>query len=249
MLVAFLLSKRLLMPLVPADRSLAPITGGAVVAGWEVQEQGCSVHGDGFRCDAGHARGVFETSRPTLAGAACVPGDVRGRCGGLADGAGSARAPDEATTAAFLALYAYDAAWLGSSPPPPPSVAYVTVRWPDGTGSMSVSPRSAAAGSARTFTFTYTAAGHGILAGGQLSLVIPPGWTPPSLTGPAGYITASVFGPPSISGRTITVKLSHRGDQLAPGATLAITYATASAPSSPGTFTFSASQQTADPER
>ena len=156
-----------------------------------------------------------------------------------------ARAPDEATTAAFQALYAYDAAWLGSSPPPPP-VAYVTVRWPDGTGSMSVSPRSAAAGSARTFTFTYTAAGYGILPGGQLSLVIPPGWTPPSLTGPAGYITASVFGPPSISGRTITVRLSQRGDQLAPGATLAITYATASAPSSPGTFTFSASQQTAE---
>lgn len=95
-----------------------------------------------------------------------------------------------------------------------------------------------------TLTFSYTAGECALGQGSQVSLVIPPGWAPPSLTGSDSHVTASLFGPPSVSGRTVTVGLRQRGAFLKPGMTLAITYASAVPPASPGAYTFSASEQT-----
>ncbi len=149
-----------------------------------------------------------------------------------------ARAPGRQTVDSFLA---------SARPLPyghllPVSPADVSVSCP--AGSMSASPHAVTAGSTSTLIFTYRAGSCGIGAGGQLSLVIPSGWTPPSLTGPAGDITVSRFSPPSLSGSTITITVPQEGDVLAPGETLTITYATAVAPGSPGPFTFSTSEQT-----
>jgi hypothetical protein len=81
----------------------------------------------------------------------------------------------------------------------------VTVYARDGSGTMTVSPRTVAARSiGNTLTFTY-AAGSGGLSGGEITLVVPSGWSAPSTAGHAGGYVTSTCGTVSLSGRTIVV--------------------------------------------
>jgi Subtilase family/Divergent InlB B-repeat domain/PASTA domain len=76
---------------------------------------------------------------------------------------------------------------------------------PDGSGSMSVSPTAVTAGSTgHTLTFTYAVASGGI-SGGALTLLVPSGWSAPSLTSTAAGYTTTRKGGLSVSGQTITI--------------------------------------------
>jgi hypothetical protein len=117
----------------------------------------------------------------------------------------------------------------------------------DGSGTLTVKPRSALLGSAgNTLTFRYKAPTTGALAGGTLQIVVPAGWSPPStLATDPGDVTAN-GGAVSVSGMTITVT----GVTLAPGASLKIVYGGtggggpgATAPSTAGASHFHASEQ------
>jgi hypothetical protein len=102
---------------------------------------------------------------------------------------------------------------LGSSPA-------VVVYAHDGSGTMTVSPAKARAGtSGNTLTFTYKAAAGGI-ANGNLTIVVPAGWSAPSVTATApGYVTAN-HGTVTVPGGTILVS----GLTLAGGATVTVVY-------------------------
>src|SRR5207248_3000867 len=91
---------------------------------------------------------------------------------------------------------------------------------PDGSGTLTTPTASVLAGSAgNTVVFTYTAATGGT-TNGAVTVVVPSGWSAPSLTGTnAGSTTAST-GTVGVAGQTITVS----GVTLAAGATLTITY-------------------------
>ena len=126
---------------------------------------------------------------------------------------------------------------------------------PDGSGTMVVSGTTAVAGSTgNSFTFSF-AAGTGInMDGGEVTLVIPSGWTTPQTTtsSSAGYISltsnpTNKFSIGTISGSgpwTIPIN-------CAPGAgndpTFVLTYAgggnKVTAPSSAGTYTFTTQQK------
>jgi hypothetical protein len=106
-------------------------------------------------------------------------------------------------------------------------------------GTMTVSPGTVMAVHPGTLTFTYRAPAHGLARSGEVTLLVPPGWTPPSVTpGNAGY-TTSRPGAVAVSGRRITVT----GARLAPGQPLEITYRPTAAPPAAGTSVFAASDR------
>jgi hypothetical protein len=106
-------------------------------------------------------------------------------------------------------------------------------------GTMSVSPGRVMASHPGTLTFTYRAPTHGLARSGEVTLLVPPGWTPPSVTpGQAGYATSRP-GAASVSGRRITVT----GAKLGPGQPLVITYRPTAAPQAAGTSVFAASER------
>jgi len=113
---------------------------------------------------------------------------------------------------------------------------------PDGAGTLRLTPRTAAVGSiGNTLTFTYHAPSTGALVDGSVQIVVPSGWSPPSvLATDPGAVTASK-GTVSVLGMTITVS----GVNLAPGAALTLVYGAtggggpgATAPSSAGSKHF-----------
>lgn len=107
------------------------------------------------------------------------------------------------------------------------------------TGTMTVAPTTVTAFSPGTLTFTYQPPASGMASPGEVMLMVPPGWTPPSTSpGTAGY-TTSTPGALSISGRQITVT----GLALNPGQALAITYRPAAAPRAAGPSVFGASER------
>ena len=107
------------------------------------------------------------------------------------------------------------------------------------TGAMTVAPTTVAASRPGTLTFTYQPPASGLASPGEVTLMVPPGWTPPSTApGEAGY-TTSRPGALSISGRQITVT----GLALGPGQALAITYRATAAPRAAGPSVFAASER------
>ena len=107
------------------------------------------------------------------------------------------------------------------------------------TGTMTVSPVTVTASRPGTLTFTYRAPAHGLAPSGEVTLLVPRGWTPPSpAPGTAGYTTSSP-GAVSVSGRRITVT----GATLARGQSLVITYRPTAAPQAAGTSVFAASER------
>jgi len=120
-----------------------------------------------------------------------------------------------------------------------PSPTNGTPRQPRRAGTMTVSPGTVMASHPGTLTFTYRAPAHGLARSGEVTLLVPPGWTPPSATpGKAGY-TTSRPGAVTVSGRRITVT----GAKLAPGQPLVITYRPTAAPPAAGTSVFAASER------
>jgi hypothetical protein len=124
----------------------------------------------------------------------------------------------------------------------------VQVLAPDGSGTMVSDTDTVANGSTgNTITFTYTAATGGIFLG-TVSVVVPPGWTPPSENSTDdGYVAADQPGgcgcPPFITvvGQTIYADLFF----LDSGETFTLTYGDTSgggsgvtAPSTPGKYGF-----------
>ena len=90
----------------------------------------------------------------------------------------------------------------------------------DGSGTLTTPTSTAVSQSTgNTITFTYTAATGG-MRNGQVTIVVPTGWTAPSITGAnAGYTTSST-GTVGVAGQTITVS----GVTLTAGSTLSIVY-------------------------
>jgi len=122
-----------------------------------------------------------------------------------------------------------------------PSPANGTPGHPRGAsaGTMTVSPGTVMAAHPGTLTFTYRAPAHGLARSGEVTLLVPPGWTPPSVTpGNAGH-TTSRPGAVAVSGRRITVT----GAKLAPGQPLVITYRPTATPPAAGTSVFAASDR------
>ncbi len=94
------------------------------------------------------------------------------------------------------------------------------------SGTMTVAPTTVTASRPGTLTFTYQPPASGLASPGEVTLMVPPGWTPPSTApGKAGYAT-STPGALSVSGRRITITSLALG----PGQALAITYRPAAAP-------------------
>jgi hypothetical protein len=107
------------------------------------------------------------------------------------------------------------------------------------TGTMTVAPTTVTASRPGTLTFTYQPPASGLASPGEVMLLVPPGWTPPSTApGQAGYTTSSP-GALSVSGRQIVVT----GIALGPGQALAITYRPTAAPRAAGPSVFAASER------
>jgi len=107
------------------------------------------------------------------------------------------------------------------------------------TGTMTVAPTTVAASRPGTLTFTYQPPTSGLAPLAEVTLMVPPGWTPPSTApGQAGY-TTSRPGALSVSGREITVT----GLALGPGQALAIIYRPTAAPRAAGPSVFAASER------
>ena len=156
---------------------------------------------------------TITVSALTLAGGATVTITYGSKAGGGAGatatattGAQTWQAQERSTGAGVLTN-------LGASPS-------ITINAANGTGTMTVLPANVGNGSAGdTLTFTYTAAAGG-MAGGDVTVTAPAGWSAPSTTGTnPGYATAST-GTVSAAGQTITVS----GVTLAGGATMSVVY-------------------------
>jgi hypothetical protein len=126
--------------------------------------------------------------------------------------------------------FSADEGSVALSPPP-----MVNVACPDGVGTMTVSPPRVTASAPSHLTFTYTAAGCGVLAGGEVAVRVPSGWTSASATS-----TTSSSGSVTVSNSLITVT----GATLKPGAVLILHY-TGTAPPSTGRSAFPASEESA----
>jgi len=108
---------------------------------------------------------------------------------------------------------------------------------------MTVLPTAVTTGSTgNTLVFTYNA-GAGVLASGQIKIIVPGDWSTPQTTTPAavGYTTSNCGTPPattvSVVGQTITV-IDVNGS-----GTCTITYSDATAPPSAEVSTFTASEE------
>ncbi|HTX00170.1 MAG TPA: hypothetical protein VMD59_15415, partial [Acidimicrobiales bacterium] len=114
----------------------------------------------------------------------------------------------------------------------------------NGTGTIAVSPTSVDTSSTTTFTFTYTAADLGVY-GGELEIAVPSGFSAPTPAAGAGNVSdscpnASV----SVSGTTILVQgFDLAGNSSAGPSSCTITYSTATAPSSAGSYVFATSER------
>ena len=116
-------------------------------------------------------------------------------------------------------------------PPPPPP--------PGGAGTMTVTPMQVTAVRPSTLRFTYTAGAAGLSPSGEVTVVVPAGWTAPSpARRQAGYTSAS-GGRLTVADRQIAVT----GVTLRPGRQLVITYAAGSAPRVSGLDTFLARER------
>ena len=112
---------------------------------------------------------------------------------------------------------------------------------------MTVSPASVPASGITTLTFTYTAAAIQNLKLGSIALDVPPGWTPPALSGPGAIKVACLSAAPcnvaqatvSVSGQRVTIGRILLGTSQA----LTITYAEATVPASGGPAIFNAFEQ------
>lgn len=123
--------------------------------------------------------------------------------GSTAGGGPGATAPGSPVVSTFSASEKSTAAGVVTALASSPNVTVDTS--PDGSGTMSVTPSSLSASSGgNTLTFTYTAADEG-LSGGEIDVVVPAGWSPPSVTGSAAGDTTSTCGTVSVSGTTISV--------------------------------------------
>ena len=148
-----------------------------------------------------------------------------------------ATAPGSAGPATFTATEQFR-----SSPPVTLQVTAppVTVICPsDQAGSVAVNPQSVPAASNTTLMFTYTAGSCALGPGSSVSVTVPSGWTPPdTVSGTHGFVT-SASGPVSVSGPVITVPAAN----LEPGAVVSFEYEAAQAPGSPGSSTFTDTEQ------
>jgi hypothetical protein len=148
-------------------------------------------------------------------------------------GAGTtATAPGTPETSSF-------AASQGGTALSSPATVNVLPNAADGTGTMTISPTRVSPSSTSTLTFTYTAPSTGFITNGELTIDVPAEWSAPSTinTNP-GYVTATGVSINITGGTTIAVT----GINLAPNATLTITYANAVAPATPTTSTFPTSE-------
>jgi hypothetical protein len=148
-----------------------------------------------------------------------------------------ATAPGSAGPASFTATEQFR-----SSPPVTLQVTAppVTVGCPPGqAGTVSVTPQSVPAASSTTLMFSYTAGSCALGPGSSVSVTVPSGWTPPdTVSGTHGFV-ASASGPVSVSGPVITVPAAN----LEPGTVVSFEYEAAQAPGSPGSSTFTATEQ------
>ncbi len=112
---------------------------------------------------------------------------------------------------------------------------------------VGVSPSSVAAGATSTYTFTFTST-NSANNGPAVTLTIPAGWTAPTLTaGAAGSVslqagTCPGVGSLALSGRTVSVPQGCNNSQ-----TVVIRYASAVAPATTGSSSFTASPVSASP--
>jgi hypothetical protein len=148
-----------------------------------------------------------------------------------------ATAPGSADPASFTATEQFRSSpsvTLQVTAPP------VTVGCPPGqAGTVSVNPQSVAAASSTTLMFSYTAGSCALGPGSSVSVTVPSGWTPPdTVSGTHGFV-ASASGPVSVSGSVITVPAAN----LEPGTVVSFEYEAAQAPGSPGSSTFTATEQ------
>ena len=110
---------------------------------------------------------------------------------------------------------------------------------PDQAGTVSVNPQSVPAASSTTLSFSYTAGSCALGPGSSVSVTVPSGWTSPdTVSGTRGFV-ASASGPVSVSGPVITVPAAN----LEPGTVVSFEYEAAQAPGSPGSSTFTATEQ------
>jgi alpha-tubulin suppressor-like RCC1 family protein len=122
-----------------------------------------------------------------------------------------------------------------------------TIYAADGSGTLTASETTFSAGqTGRTLAFTYTA-GNGGMSDGAVSIAVPVGWSAPSLSGADPGFTGASTGTVSVNGQSILV--DHV--TLAGGQALTITYGDktgggpgATAPTTPGTGTFTAQSKT-----
>src|SRR5580765_1478066 len=125
-----------------------------------------------------------------------------------------------------------------------PWVAHLVALQPplavDGAGALTTPTTNVSASqTGNTITFTYTAAAGG-MNNGSLTIVVPSGWTAPSITSNnAGYTTSS-SGTVSVAAQTITVSSLT----LAGGATATITYGATSGGGPGATATATTGAQT-----
>jgi hypothetical protein len=108
-------------------------------------------------------------------------------------------------------------------------------------GTITVSPGAVSATDPGSLTFTYWAPAGGVTPTGEVTLVVPDGWTPPSaVPGAAGY-TTSQPDPLQMSGMRITIT----GITLSPRQPLTITYRPTAAPRVASRWVFLTSERSA----
>ena len=132
-------------------------------------------------------------------------------------GAPGATAPSNGGVNTFTTTEKSSGAGTLQPIPTSPTVAVVAA---DGTGTMTVSPTTVIPGSTGNFiTFTYTAAAGGV-TNGEITVVVPAGWTPPSVTGSDPSGTQSTCGTVGVAGQMIDITAVN----VAGGATCDIRY-------------------------
>ena len=117
-----------------------------------------------------------------------------------------------------------------------------------GTQTLTVYPTSVTASMPVTLTFTYTA---NLVHDGTITITVPPGWTPPSLTPGPGYTTVSCpaqirSAPPcglAVDPATMTITVTNVYRDSDYGQTLTVGYAMATPPATAGTSVFDATEQ------
>src|SRR5436190_2704369 len=108
----------------------------------------------------------------------------------------------------------------------------------DGHGTMSIAPSAVPATSTTTLTMTFTAGTSMNSGGAHVPVTVPAGRTTPTTSAGAGHVSAThvdcnSLGSASVSGMTMDVPI-----QCGNGKKFTIAYATATAPSSQGSYSF-----------